>query len=255
MTSALLCGCLLGVAVRVWPPSVRAIRGLPGRDEAASAGAARRPGEPGSLRARARSFLLSVSSVWPVSSVSFVRRWLRGRDDPPTMTQDDVLTLVEDLATQVRAGAPPQTAWSVAVSMRPGQPLGTGDQPRETLRRLASRPGAPAALIGLHAAWSLSEDVGTPLAEVLRTVAEAIRQDGDVQADIEAALASPRSTARLLAVLPLAGLGLGQVIGARPIQVLLQTGIGRACAVGGLVLALVGQWWTRRLVARTSALL
>jgi tight adherence protein B len=123
------------------------------------------------------------------------------------------------------------------------------------LRRLASRPGAPRALVALHAAWSLSEDVGAPLADVLRTVADAIRQDGDVRADIEAALAAPRSTARLLAVLPLAGLGLGQLIGADPIEVLVATGIGRVCAVGGLVLALAGQWWTRRLVARTSALL
>jgi tight adherence protein B len=170
------------------------------------------------------------------------------------MTTPDVLRLAEDLATQLRAGAAPQTAWRAAVELLP-QAVAVADQPRHVLARLAGAAGAPAALQSLHAAWALSDDVGAPLADVLGTVAAAIRQDGDVEADIEAALAAPRSTARLLAVLPLAGLGLGELIGAHPLAMLLHTAIGRVCAVLGLALAIAGQWWTRRLVARAAALL
>lgn len=170
------------------------------------------------------------------------------------MTTADVLGLVDDLATQMRAGAAPTTAWRAAVELRP-HAIDSSEQPRHALAYLASASGAPVALRALHAAWSLSEDVGAPLAEVLRTVAAGIRQDVEVEADIETALAAPRSTARLLAVLPLAGLGLGELIGAHPFAMLVHTGIGRVCAVLGLALTAAGQWWTRRLVARTTALL
>jgi tight adherence protein B len=120
---------------------------------------------------------------------------------------------------------------------------------------LASVPGSSSALLALDAAWRLCDDVGAPLADVLSTVAEGIRQDADVEAEIEAALAAPRSTSRLLGALPVLALGLGQLMGAHPVQVLVQTTVGRVCAVTGLVLAAAGQWWTRRLVARTAALL
>jgi tight adherence protein B len=123
------------------------------------------------------------------------------------------------------------------------------------LERLVAAPGAPRPLLALSAAWALCDDVGAPLAEVLDTISEGIRQDAEVEAEIDSALAAPRATARLLAVLPVAGLGLGQLIGAHPVQVLLQTTVGRLSALTGLLLALGGQWWTRRLVDRTAALL
>jgi tight adherence protein B len=137
-----------------------------------------------------------------------------------------------------------------------GAPLTTpGEAPRDCLQRLATAQGAAPELLALSAAWALCEDVGAPLAEVLHAVADAIRQDGEIEADIESALAAPRSTARLLSLLPLAGLLLGQLVGARPVHVLLHTLAGRLCALTGLVLALVGRWWANRLVARTAALL
>lgn len=188
-----------------------------------------------------------------------------------------VLRLVEDLAMQVRAGATPARAWTVVaelVDSSPGDsrsdpPGGTavawsaagtaesltrpGESALDSLTRLRLHGGASPALQSLHAAWSLCDEVGAPLAPVLTNVADAIRQDADVEADIDAALAAPRATARLLAVLPLAGLALGELIGAHPVHVLLHTALGRLCAVAGLLLAVAGQWWTSRLVTRTAA--
>jgi tight adherence protein B len=171
-----------------------------------------------------------------------------------------VLRLVDDLATQVRAGASPDAAWSVATDLL-GRTEGDapltrpGEAPRDCLERLAAAPDAAPELRALSAAWALCEDVGAPLAEVLHAVAEAIRADAEIEADIESALAAPRSTARLLALLPLAGLLLGQLVGARPVHVLGHTPAGRVCALAGLVLALVGRWSAGRLVERTAALL
>lgn len=195
---------------------------------------------------------------------ALVRRWRsRGGRRPPaaTVPVGVVLQLVDDLATQVRAGASPASAWSVATDLlgrtaEGGAPLATpGEAPRDCLHRLATAQGAAPELLALSAAWALCEDVGAPLAEVLHAVADAIRQDAEIEADIDSALAAPRSTARMLSLLPLAGLLLGQLVGAHPVHVLLHTSAGRLCALAGLVLALVGRWWTGGLVARTAALL
>lgn len=242
---AVLVGSLLGAAVLLRPPRVRAMpraadHGPPAR---AASGTYR------SAEASDRLPELAVA-VWD----QLRRRATRTSVASPRMTAEGVLRLAEDLATQLRAGAAPHTAWRAAVDLLP-DPLDPADGPRDALARLASAAGAPAALHALHAAWSLSEDVGAPLADALQTVAVAIRQDGDVEADIESALAAPRATARLLAALPIAGLGLGELIGAHPVSLLVHTPLGRVCAVLGLALTGAGQWWTRCLVRRTAALL
>jgi tight adherence protein B len=102
----------------------------------------------------------------------------------------------------------------------------------------------------LAAAWRLSEQTGAPLADVLDRLAIGLRQEAEVEAEVEAALAAPRVTARLLAGLPVVGVALGELIGAHPLAVLVGTPMGRVCGVGGVVLAGVGQLWTRALVAR-----
>lgn len=241
----LLCSALAGAAVLVAPARVRDVRDLGGRETRLLAPPRRR---------------------------AAVRR-LRRRSSAGAPATSEVLTLVDDLATQVRAGAEPSRAWSVSVAMASGGNEGEGprsggspqsepatvawalpgEAPGDCLRRLASVPGSSSALLALDAAWRLCDDVGAPLADVLSTVAAGIRQDADVEGEIEAALAGPRSTSRLLGVLPVLGLGLGQLMGAHPVQVLVQTTVGRACAVTGLLLAAAGQWWARRLVARTAA--
>lgn len=212
-----------------------------------------------------------IGSAWSLASTvrcrrgasGLVRRWRsRGgrRAWSAPVPVPVVLRLVDDLATQVRAGASPSSAWAVATDLLKTEegavPLTTpGEAPRDCLDRLASGPRAAPELLALSAAWALCEDVGAPLAQVLHGVADAIRQDAEVEADVESALAAPRSTARLLTLLPLAGLLLGQLIGARPVHVLVHTPVGRICALAGLVLALGGRWWASRLVARTAALL
>jgi tight adherence protein B len=151
------------------------------------------------------------------------------------------LGVVEALAMQVRAGASPEAAWQQAVEDVPGV---SGDLPGE--QRLGGRP----AWSALAAAWRLSEQTGAPLADVLDRLASGLRQDAEVDAEVEAALAAPRATARLLAGLPLVGVALGELIGARPVAVLVGTPLGRVCAVGGLMLAGAGQLWTRSMVRR-----
>jgi tight adherence protein B len=230
------CGLLAGAGVLVRPPHVRRAH----------------RGHAWTRQGR-RSAGLAVR--WARVCRAVVRRLFsltRQPQGPPPIPSATVLRLVDDVATQVRAGAAPGRAWTVAMSAMDAMAM-PGEAPHECLDRLAAVPGAPPELLALRAAWALCEDVGAPLADVLVAVADATRQDAEVQADIESALAAPRSTARLLVLLPVAGLALGQLVGAHPLQVLLHSSMGRLCALGGLGLGLAGRWWTRRLVDRTAA--
>ena len=69
---------------------------------------------------------------------------------------------------------------------------------------------------------------------------------------VAAALAGPRASAALLALLPLAGVALAAGLGARPLHVLLHTPLGVGCLLLGAALDLLGLWWTTRIVARAA---
>ncbi len=66
-------------------------------------------------------------------------------------------------------------------------------------------------------------DGGAGLAAALDRVAAALRAEADQRDDLRAQLAGPRSTAVLLALLPVFGLVLGAGLGAHPSAVLLHT--------------------------------
>lgn len=165
--------------------------------------------------------------------------------------EDALLQVMEAVAAQVRGGATPGVAWDAAVQML-GHPLplaGSTSLP-EALRQVGG--GRPAAG-SVAAAWALAQDVGAPLADLLERLGTSMRQDADIDARIQVALAGPQATVRLLGVLPLVGVALGQLVGARPLHVLLGTSAGRLSGLTGLCLAALAHLWTMRLVARAAA--
>jgi tight adherence protein B len=60
-------------------------------------------------------------------------------------------------------------------------------------------------------------------------------------------LAGARSTARILAALPIFGIALGYSLGARPLTFLTATPAGWLCLAAGLGLTALGLHWTSRL--------
>ena len=101
----------------------------------------------------------------------------------------------------------------------------------------------------LAGAWSLAEQHGIALADVL----DAVRRDAEHRvrfaAEVHARLAGPRATAVVLAGLPLLGVALGQALGAAPLHVLCETPAGQLLLVIGTVLACAGVWWSTRLIS------
>lgn len=183
-----------------------------------------------------------------------------------------------DLAALVRAGLPPATAWRHAVQELGGVEQGgdvvalrlraaadlvvSGRSPLPALRSPPAPPvafasgrrtrradeGADRLLGSLAASWGVHERTGAAVADLLDTLARALRDEREGQLSRRAALAAPTATARVLVALPLLGVLLGEVVGARPVAVLVGTGAGRVSALVGLVCAVTGVLWTRRLL-------
>lgn len=138
---------------------------------------------------------------------------------------DAVAALAADLA----AGTDPDRA-AAAVE---------AEWPREaaaTTRRLA-------------AAWRVAGALGAPTAELCRRLAEHLREDERAAARTRAQTASIRATATLLAVLPIGGIALGEILGVEAIAFLLATGPGIACLAAAMALQAAGIAWTRALTA------
>ncbi|MGL5828957.1 MAG: type II secretion system F family protein, partial [Angustibacter sp.] len=165
-------------------------------------------------------------------------------DGPPGSGQLHVLLAA--LLSQLSVGAEPTQAWAHSwQALLPGYRLMT---PAE----LAARsPGVATRTIA--AAWSLAEETGAPLADVLGSVQSGIRLDEELAAAIELELVGPRATVKILLSLPLLGLLLGEFIGAHPLRVLLFSNFGRGCLFLGLLFHLIGYLWMRAWIRQTQS--
>ncbi|MCX4748125.1 type II secretion system F family protein [Kitasatospora sp. NBC_01287] len=174
-----------------------------------------------------------------------------------------VIELCAALAGELRSGATPEQALDSVTG--PGRATAgllerLGEQ--AVARLVAGRYGAdvPSALrwlgtlpgggggSAIAACWQVTADSGTGLATALEQVAEALRADRALRDEVRSELAGPRTTAVLLAVLPVFGLLLGVALGADPMRVLLHTPLGWGCLAAGVVLELAGLCWSGRIV-------
>ncbi|MHB8450364.1 MAG: type II secretion system F family protein, partial [Mycobacteriales bacterium] len=174
--------------------------------------------------------------------------------------------VLEALAAGLRAGAEPLSALLTALLPADSGSHRTRASPGRTVeqevRELASRVSAAETLGGdvagalarsgpeparLAACWQVCVTRGAPLAGAVDRLREIHDAEETQRREVEAALAAPRASARLLALLPLLGLLLGQGIGARPLHVLLATPVGALALISGCSLDLAGLWLTERM--------
>lgn len=111
----------------------------------------------------------------------------------------------------------------------------------------ASRIPGQELLAGLARAWRMAETTGAPLAAATSRVARAMRRRTRLEATLDAELAGPRASGRLLGLLPLAGLGMAQMVGADPGAFLLESSAGRLCVLGAVALSCAGVLWSEAL--------
>ena len=164
------------------------------------------------------------------------------------------IELCDGIATELAAGRPPDTALSYAAEALPSLPGLTavvdaaqnGDDVPTALIRAAEPEGCEGLRL-LAGCWRVGVDRGGMLAAVIEGLAEALRDEQSHRDDIALQLAGPRATARLLAGLPILGLGMAAALGAKPLSFLFATLPGALCLTLGIGLDALGLWWTARL--------
>lgn len=162
-----------------------------------------------------------------------------------------VVDLCDELVADLGAGLAPSTAlgvvaerWHDLVPAAAAVRLG-GSVPA-ALREVAHSPGAGDLRL-LAAAWDVAERSGSALATAVDAVASVVRERERTRRLVRSELASARSTARLLAALPLATLLIGSGAGGSPLGFLLGTPAGWGCLLGGLTLQGLGLLWIERI--------
>lgn len=209
---------------------------------------------------------LPASTIWCLTAVCgtagarFRRRRRAGRAVAEGRALQSALDV---LVGELRAGSPPVRAFDTAAD-ESGEPVGA------SLRSVAARArlGADVAA-GLHAVarrsalpthwdrlalcWRLASEHGLAIATLMRAAQRDIAERQRFSARVSSSLAGARATAAILAGLPLLGVLLGQLVGARPLSFLLGTPVGGWLLAVGTSLACAGLLWSDRITDRVLA--
>jgi tight adherence protein B len=173
--------------------------------------------------------------------------------------QAEIIELCVTLCSELHAGREARDALRDAsaaacpdLAVRLAGPLGTGDDVVHVLRTEAATPGRE-PLAALAACWQVAEG-GAGMTAAIGELADGLRTDRTQRRELDAELAGIRTSARMLALLPVAGLIIGSGMGVSPVSVLLHTGIGETCLLLGIAFVLGGVLWMDRIARSAQAL-
>lgn len=157
--------------------------------------------------------------------------------------------MLDELAAALRAGLPPAEALALAAdSSAPAV------QERLKVVLEAAREGRPCAPAWVRTArasartelellarsWAISEQLGAPLADAVDSAARSARAHRELSGALDTATAGARTTATLLTLLPIAGIGIALTMGIGPTE-LYGSPVALVSLLAGLALIGVGR--------------
>jgi tight adherence protein B len=164
------------------------------------------------------------------------------------------------LVGELRVGAHPVRAFDVAADETDGPVSAAlrtvaararmGADVAAGLRAAAGSSALPAHWERLAMCWQLASDHGLAIATLMRAAQRDIAERQRFSAKVTAGLAGARATAAILAGLPVLGVLLGQLIGARPLSFLFGQRAGGWLLVVGVALVCGGLLWSDRIADR-----
>ncbi|QPZ37420.1 type II secretion system F family protein [Paramicrobacterium chengjingii] len=179
------------------------------------------------------------------------RHTVAKRNAPPAV--ETVASIAERVAVLMVGGVAPALAWHYL-----DESLGRRDPASRVVHAAATADDVPSCLASAGDDWrvlaatlAVSARCGAPAATALHTLSATLRAIGQTQRDIAAALAGPRSTSRLVMLLPLVGIGFGMLLGFDT-WAALATAPGAVCGVLGALLMLGGWRWSSALARRAQ---
>ena len=167
------------------------------------------------------------------------------------------IAAVENCAHLLKVGMTPQAVMTTLSrhndALAPiSRAISLGEEPGRAIATRSSALSETAAhvLSGMAAVWTVSERSGAPAAEMILRYAAAQRDALDAERERRIAMAGPRSTVRVLSWLPLIGVGLGLLIGVRPLELI--SGLPGQLSIGAGLLYGAGRWWMRTMMLRAQ---
>lgn len=167
---------------------------------------------------------------------------------------------LEAVISELRVGAHPSAA--AAVAARESGGIAAAAFAAGSARSRLGGSGAEgvlrpdsviAAELGRVAdAWQVAERHGLALADLLAAARADLVSRSRFRSRTDASLAGARATAAILAVLPVLGVGLGQLMGAHPLHVLFISPAGRFLLPLGAGLACAGLLWADEITRRVT---
>jgi tight adherence protein B len=164
---------------------------------------------------------------------------------------------LEVLVGELRVGAHPVAAFDVAANEVDGPVAASlravaargrlGADVAEGMRSMARRSSLPAHWERLAVYWQLAQTHGLAIAALMQAAQRDIVERERFSARVNAGMAGARTTAAVLAGLPVLGVGLGHLIGSDPVGFLVSGGAGGWLLVIGVALACVGLLWSDRI--------
>lgn len=204
--------------------------------------------------------LLAVVVVGATAGLRYRRRRRMRRAAAEGTT---LAAALDVLVGELRVGAHPVRAFHVAAGESVGAVAASlravaararlGADVTAGLRAVGRSSALPAQWERLAVCWQLASDHGLAIATLMRAAQRDIAERQHFSARVTSSMAGARATATILAGLPVLGVLLGQLIGARPLSFLLGGHTGGWLLVVGSTLACGGLLWSDRITDRLGA--
>jgi tight adherence protein B len=267
MTGPVAAALLMALALVVPPPSPRGrLTPASGRRRHLPPVGPRALGCAAAGATAVAAVLLSPTTVLAVTAVGVtagLRYRRRHRTRRATREGHTLETALDVLVGELRAGSHPVRAFATAADETVGGVA-------VSLRLVAARArlgadvvaglraaGGSSALCGhwdrLALCWQLASDNGLAIATLMRAAQRDIAERQRFSEQASSSLAGARATAAILAGLPVLGVLLGQLIGARPVRFLLDGHAGGWLLLIGAVLTCGGLLWADRITDRITS--
>lgn len=205
--------------------------------------------------------VLAVIGVGAMVMTQSRRRALRRRQDC-RREGEQMIAALETVVGELRVGAHPLQAFGIAAAESSGAVgaalrtitarVGLGADIVAGLRAVADESAVPFYWERVAVCWRLASDHGLAVATLMRAAQRDIVDRQRFGSRVDASLAGPRATAAILAALPIAGILLGELIGAHPVRFLLGGGPGGWLLITGAGLIAAGVLWSDHLVNRLA---
>lgn len=205
---------------------------------------------------------VTVAAALAVVGATTGVRYRRRRNARSAMAEGAALeAALEVLVGELRVGAHPvrafeaaagETGGAVSVALRGvAARARMGADVPAGLRAAAHTSAMPAHWERIAVCWQLASEHGLAIAGLMRAAQRDITERQRFSAKVGAGLAGARATAVILAGLPVLGVALGQLIGARPLTFLCSAPGGWFLLVGTTLIC-TGLWWSDRITDRVT---